>query len=66
MRKWKGSYTVEAAIIVPIMIWTMAIAMCTGITMWQQIQNEHEEAQIQELWAVEAFYKYQVLKEVTK
>lgn len=66
MKKWKGSYTVEAAIIVPIMIWTMAIAMCTGITMYQEIQSEHEEAYIQDLWAVEAFYKYQVLKEVTK
>ena len=66
MKKWRGSYTVEAAIIVPIMIWTMAIAMCTGITMHQEIQCEHEETQIQDLWAVETFYKYQVLKEVTK
>ena len=29
--KWRGSYTVEAAVIIPVLIWTMAAAMCTGI-----------------------------------
>ena len=64
--KWRGSYTVEAALIVPIMIWTMAVAMCTGIELLKEVREEHEEKQIEELWAIDSFYRYQVLKEVKK
>ncbi len=64
--KWRGSYTVEAALIVPILIWTMMAAMCTGIELLKEVRAEHEEKQIEDLWAVDSFYKYQVLKEVKK
>lgn len=64
--KWKGSYTVEAALIVPILIWTMAIAMCTGMELLKEVRGEHEEKQIEDMWAIDSFYKYQTLKEVTK
>ena len=59
--KWRGSYTVEAALIVPILIWTMMAAMCTGIELLKEVRAEHEEKQIED-----SFYKYQVLKEVKK
>lgn len=58
--KWRGSYTVEAAVIIPVLIWTMAAAMCTGIDLL------HEEKQIEDMWAVDSFYQYQTLKEVKK
>ena len=64
--KWRGSYTVEAALIVPILIWTMMAAMCTGIELLKEVRAEHEEKQIEDLWAVDSFYRYQVLKEVKK
>ena len=64
--KWRGSYTVEAAVLVPLLIWTMATAMCIGINLLKEVRSEHEEEQIAELWAVDSFYRYQVLKEVTE
>lgn len=65
MKKWKGSYTVEAAVLVPILIGTMAFAMCMGISLLEDIRGEHEEQKIETMWAVDEFYNYQVLKEVT-
>ena len=43
--KWRGSYTVEAAVIIPVLIWTMAAAMCTGIDLLHEVREEHEEKQ---------------------
>ena len=61
--KWRGSYTVEAAVIIPVLIWTMAAAMCTGIDLLHEVREEHEEKQIEDMWAVDSFYQYQTLKE---
>ena len=41
--KWRGSYTVEAAVIIPVLIWTMAAAMCTGIDLLHEVRGEHEK-----------------------
>ena len=46
--KWRGSYTVEAAVIIPVLIWTMAAAMCTGIDLLHEVREEHEEKQIED------------------
>ena len=64
--KWRGSYTVEAAVIIPVLIWTMAAAMCTGIDLLHEVREEHEEKQIEDMWAVDSFYQYQMLIEVKK
>ena len=64
--KWRGSYTVEAAVIIPVLIWTMAAAMCTGIDLLHEVRGEHEEKQMEDMWAVDSFYQYQILKEVKK
>ena len=64
--KWRGSYTVEAAVIIPVLIWTMAAAMCTGIDLLHEVREEHEEKQMEDMWAVDSFYQYQILKEVKK
>ena len=45
--KWRGSYTVEAAVIIPVLIWTMAAAMCTGIDLLNEVRGEHEEKQME-------------------
>lgn len=47
--KWRGSYTVEAAVIIPVLIWTMAAAMCTGIDLLHEVREEHEEKQIEDI-----------------
>ena len=66
MRKWKGSYTVEAAVIVPIMLWTMAAAMCMGITLLKDVQAQNEHKCVETMWEVEDFYKFQAVEEVVK
>ena len=66
MRKWKGSYTVEAAVIVPIMIWMMAAVICMGITLVKDVQMQDEHKCVETMWEVEDFYKYQAVKEVVK
>lgn len=65
MKQWKGSYTVEAAVLFPILIGTMAIAMCMGISLFEEIRGEQEQQRIEALWAVDEFYNYQMVKEVT-
>lgn len=65
MKKWKGSYTVEAAFIVPLLIGVMAFAMRLGIALYLEIKNEKEGEAVADMWEVEEFYKYQMIKEVT-
>ena len=43
-----------------------AAAMCTGIDLLHEVREEHEEKQIEDMWAVDSFYQYQTLKEVKK
>ena len=41
--KWRGSYTVEAAVIIPVLIWTMAAAMCTGIDLLHEVYDRKDQ-----------------------
>ena len=38
----------------------------TGIDLLHEVREEHEEKQIEDMWAVDSFYQYQTLKEVKK
>ena len=40
--------------------------VCTGIDLLHEVREEHEEKQIEDMWAVDSFYQYQTLKEVKK
>jgi hypothetical protein len=66
MRRWKAkaSYTVEAAVLVPLLIAVMALAMRIGILLCGEIKEEKETDALEEMWEVEDFYRYQVIKEV--
>ena len=64
--KWRGSSTKEAAVIIPVVIWTIAAAVCTGIDLLHEVRGEHEEKQMEDMWSVDSFYQYQTLKEVNK
>lgn len=63
MKKWKGSYTVEASFIVPLLIGVMALAMRLGIALYAEVKNEKEGEAVADMWEVEEFYKYQMIKE---
>lgn len=56
--KWKkGSYTIEASFIVPILFFSMAIGMLLAIDLYQEIMSIKDEDVLQQLWAVESFYR---------
>ena len=63
-KKWKASYTVEAAFIVPILLGAMLLAMLSGLDLYQDIKGEQEQKKIMQMWQVKDFYKYQIVDEV--
>jgi hypothetical protein len=60
----KGSYTIEAALTIPILIFVMVIAMKLGITLLQEIREQNEVEVVENLWEVKDFYKVQGIGEL--
>lgn len=60
----KGSYTVEGAIIIPIFIVMLAIAMKMGLVLYNEMKADSSYEYATDMWLVDDFYNYQVLKEV--
>ena len=60
----KGSYTMEGASIIPIFIVMLAIAMKMGLVLYNEMQADSSYEYATDMWLVDDFYNYQVLKEV--
>jgi hypothetical protein len=60
----KASYTVEAAVLVPVVIAVMALAMRIGILLCREIKEEKEAEALAQMWEVEDFYRFQAIGEV--
>lgn len=60
----KGGYTVEGAIIIPIFITMLAIAMNMGLVLYNEMKQDSSYEYATDMWLVDDFYNYQVLKEV--
>lgn len=60
----KGSYTVEGTIIIPIFIVMLAIAMKMGLVLYNEMKADSSYECATDMWLVDDFYNYQVLKEV--
>lgn len=60
----KGSYTVEVAIIIPIFVVMLAIAMKMGLVLYNEMKEDSSYEYATDMWLVDDFYNYQVLKEV--
>lgn len=60
----KGSYTVEGTIIIPIFIVMLAIAMKMGLVLYNEMKADSSYEYAIDMWLVDDFYNYQVLKEV--
>ena len=58
----KGSYTVEGTIIIPIVM--LAIAMKMGLVLYNEMKADSSYEYATDMWLVDDFYNYQVLKEV--
>ena len=63
--KLRGSYTVEAAIIVPIFIFMLAIGMRAGLILYDEIRHEREQEILDGMWAVDDFYRFKCMGELT-
>lgn len=60
----KGSYTVEASILIPLLILVMSGGIKSGVDLYQEIKQEEELQDLKELWAVDRFYFVQGITEV--
>lgn len=61
----KGSYTIEAAIIVPIFIFLLAIGMRAGLILYDEIRQEREQEILDGMWLVDDFYRFKCMGELT-
>ena len=62
--KLKGSYTVEAAIIVPIFIFILAIGMKAGLILYSEVKQQQEQQILEEMWLVDDVYRYKSAGEI--
>lgn len=60
----KGSYTIEAAIWVPVMIFLIMNVVRLGISFFQESINREAGVRLKELDIVQEFYNYQILREI--
>ena len=60
----KGSFTVEASVLVPMLIFMYILMINTGIHCYVEIREQKEQEAQEDIWVVEEFYKYQLLKGV--
>ena len=59
-----GRYTVEGALIIPIFIVMLAIAMKMGLVLYNEMKEDSSYEYATDMWLVDDFYNYHVLKEV--
>lgn len=63
-KQLKGSYTVEAAIYVPIILFVLVQSLEIGIEFWQESREREINIFLQEVDVVKEFYGYQIMREV--
>lgn len=64
MKMHKGSFTVEASIYVPMVIFLVMNVLSGGIYFFQESKNREKNIAIEELDIVREFYNYQILGEI--
>ena len=62
----KGSYTVEAAVYIPIILFMLFHSLDIAIDFWQESRECEISKQMEELDCVKEFYGYQILDEIRK
>ena len=63
-KKYKGSYTIEAAIYIPIILCILFQSINLAIDFWQGSKTREVYEGLQRLDTVKEFYTYQILEEV--
>ncbi len=62
----KGSYTVEAAIYIPMILFLLFISLDLAIDFWQESKEREVCEELQKLDIVSEFYGYQIIDEARK
>lgn len=65
-KRIKGSYTIEAAIYIPMVLFILFHSLRMGIDYWQRSKEREVSQVLQKLDIVQEFYGYQILEEVGK
>ena len=63
-RMHKGSFTIEASIYIPILLFLIANVLSIGIHFFQEAKGRSENPEIKCLDIVKEFYNYQILEEI--
>ena len=58
----KGSFTVEAKVVVVIFLCVIALTMNMAIQLNSEIKSAHEEQTREDMWLVDDFYRYQIIE----
>lgn len=58
----KGSFTVEASVLVPMLLIIYVLIINTGIYMYTEIREQKEQEAQSDIWVIDDFYKYQLMK----
>lgn len=64
MLSQKGSYTIEAAVWVPLFLMMIAMALKTGIMLYTEVATTGYHEKLQNMDIVQEFYNYQILEEI--
>ena len=65
-KKQKGSYTIEAAVYIPIILCILFQSLDIAIDFWQRSKNRVIYEELKTLDVVKEFYGYQILDELGK
>ena len=60
----KGSFTIEASIYIPIVLFLIANVLSVGIRFFQEAKERNENPEIASLDIVKEFYNYQILEDI--
>ena len=61
----KASYTVEAALTIPMLLFVMFFAMQMSFQLYDEICTQQEYELVEQLWEVRDFYRIQGIGELT-
>ena len=62
----KGSYTIEAAVWIPLLMLVVLLSLQTGIKLYQEVAYRTYSEKLKSLNIVQEFYSYQILKELAQ
>ena len=64
MKMQKGSFTIEASIYVPMILWLLLLTMQSAISFYQQSVHREVYAGLEDMQVISEFYTYQIIKEI--